>query len=171
MQCCYCNSSSIFNLKNVLIEKYYFDNTKPIKCGSITIGSAGCNNCIYNYSRDLEEHWIKCTKLKEALGEEKYKEYLKNKPLEFPRVMEVSDDPDFDTSYRRVVITQNRNIFVAWNYVEPIEDIDQAYGTTCWKYAREIPQELPKVELTIEEIATKLGYKPEQILIKDKKDE
>ena len=80
----------------------------------------------------------------------------------FPRVMLVSDDGDF--WYKRVVLMQKCDRFLAWNNAETIEESECVFGILPWRYAKELSE---KVELTKSEIAEKFGVSVDQLVIKD----
>ena len=80
----------------------------------------------------------------------------------FPRVMLVSDDGDF--WYKRVVLMQKCDRFLAWNNAETIEESECVFGILPWRYAKEIPE---KVELTKSEIVEKFGVSVDQLVIND----
>ena len=80
----------------------------------------------------------------------------------FPRVMLVSDDGDF--WYKRVVLMQKCDRFLAWDNAETIENAEFTYSVSAWRYAKELQE---KVELTKSEIAEKFGISIEQLVIKD----
>ena len=78
----------------------------------------------------------------------------------YPRVMFVSNDKI--TWGKRVVFIEKNGGFLAWGYVETLEEAEKSTSATFWKYAKEIEP----VEVTIEEIAKWKGVCTEQIIIK-----
>lgn len=80
----------------------------------------------------------------------------------FPRVMLVSYDGE--VWYKRVVFMKKRNMFLAWDNAETIENAEFTYSVLAWRYAKELPE---KVELTKSEIAEKFGISVDQLVIKD----
>ena len=54
----------------------------------------------------------------------------------FPRVMLVSDDGVF--WYKRVVLMQKCDRFLAWNNAETIEESECVFGVLPWCYAKEV---------------------------------
>ena len=80
----------------------------------------------------------------------------------FPRVMLVSFDEI--KWHKRVVFMKKCDRYLAWNKAETIEESEDIYESTDWRYAKELPE---KVELTKSEIAEKFGISIEQLVIKD----
>ena len=80
----------------------------------------------------------------------------------FPRVMLVSDDGD--SWYKRVVLMKRCDRYLSWVEAETIEESEDIYEATSWRYAKELPE---KVELTKSEIAEKFGISIDQLVIKD----
>ena len=76
--------------------------------------------------------------------------------------MLVSDDGDF--WYKRVVLMQKCDRFLAWNNAETIEESECVFGILPWRYAKELSE---KVELTKAEIAEKFGISEDQLVIKN----
>ena len=80
----------------------------------------------------------------------------------FPRVMLVSDDGN--SWNRRVVFMKRCGRYISWIDAETIEESENIYKTTYWRYAKEIPE---KVELTKSQIADKFGIPIDLIKIVD----
>lgn len=64
------------------------------------------------------------------------------------RVMEVSNDEE--KWEKRVVISQAKECFIAWNNAETLEEVDKYLPLIVWKFAREIN---PRAEEIKEQIA------------------
>ena len=80
----------------------------------------------------------------------------------FPRVMLVSDDGN--SWHRRVVFMKRCGRYISWINAETIEESEDIYKTTSWRYAKEFPE---KVELTKSQIAEKFGIQIDLIKIVD----
>ena len=80
----------------------------------------------------------------------------------FPRVMLVSDDGN--SWNRRVVFMKRCGRYISWIDAETIEESENIYKTTYWRYAKEFPE---KVELTKSQIAEKFGIPVDLIEIAD----
>ena len=80
----------------------------------------------------------------------------------FPRVMLVSDDGS--SWHRRVVFMKRCGRYISWIDAETIEESENIYKTTSWRYAKEFPE---KVELTKSQIAEKFGIPIDLIKIVD----
>ena len=80
----------------------------------------------------------------------------------FPRVMLVSDDGN--SWNRRVVFMKRCGRYISWIDAETIEESENIYKTTSWRYAKEFPE---KVELTKSQIAEKFGIPVDLIEIVD----
>ena len=80
----------------------------------------------------------------------------------FPRVMLVSDDGN--SWHRRVVFMKRCGRYISWINAETIEESEDIYKTTSWRYAKEFPE---KVELTKSQIAEKFGIPINLIKIVD----
>ena len=80
----------------------------------------------------------------------------------FPRVMLVSDDGN--SWNRRVVFMKRCGRYISWIDAETIEESENIYKTTYWRYAKEFPE---KVELTKSQIADKFGIPIDLIKIVD----
>ena len=80
----------------------------------------------------------------------------------FPRVMLVSDDGN--SWHRRVVFMKRCGRYISWIDAETIEESENIYKTTSWRYAKEFPE---KVELTKSQIAEKFGIPIDLIKIVD----
>ena len=81
---------------------------------------------------------------------------------QFPRVMLVSDDGN--SWHRRVVFMKRCGRYISWINAETIEESEDIYKTTSWRYAKEFPE---KVELTKSQIAEKFGIPIDLIKIVD----
>lgn len=94
-----------------------------------------------------------------------YTEFYKRYPKkEYPRVMMVSDSGI--TWIPRVVFMEKEGRYLAWNNVWTIEGAKGIFITVAWLYAKEV-EELPTVEVTMEEIAQKFNCNVEQLKIKE----
>ena len=80
----------------------------------------------------------------------------------FPRVMLVSIDEI--KWHKRVVFMKKCDRYLAWIDAETIEESENIYKTTSWRYAKEFPE---KVELTKSQIAEKFGIPIDLIKIVD----
>ena len=80
----------------------------------------------------------------------------------FPRVMLVSDDGN--SWNRRVVFMKRCGRYISWIDAETIEESENIYKTTSWRYAKELNE---KVELTKSQIAEKFGIPVDLIEIAD----
>ena len=80
----------------------------------------------------------------------------------FPRVMLVSDDGS--SWHRRVVFMKRCGRYISWIDAETIEESEDIYKTTSWRYAKELHE---KVELTKSEISDKFGIPIDLIKIVD----
>ena len=80
----------------------------------------------------------------------------------FPRVMLVGDDGN--SWYKRVVFMKKCDRFLAWVNAKTVEESEDIYEATTWRYAKELPE---KVELTKAEIAERLGIPIDLIKIVD----
>ena len=80
----------------------------------------------------------------------------------FPRVMLVSIDEI--KWHKRVVFMKKCDRYLAWIDAETIEESEDIYKTTSWRYAKEFPE---KVELTKSQIAEKFGIPIDLIKIVD----
>ena len=80
----------------------------------------------------------------------------------FPRVMLVGDDSN--SWYKRVVFMKKCDRFLAWVNAKTVEESEDIYEATTWRYAKELPE---KVELTKAEIAERLGIPIDLIKIVD----
>ena len=56
---------------------------------------------------------------------------------EYPKLMEVSDD-NFKSSYIRVVIAHNQNVYIAWMGAKTFEEAENETEVSVWKSARDI---------------------------------
>ena len=87
----------------------------------------------------------------------------------FPRVMLVSDDGDF--WYKRVVLMQKCDRFLAWNNAETIEESECVFGILPWRYAKEVEPKQQTITLSdlnskIEGIKKLFGIDNEDVIIK-----
>ena len=80
----------------------------------------------------------------------------------FPRVMLVSIDEI--KWYKRVVFMKKCDRYLAWINAETIEESEDVYEATSWKYAKDIPNE---VIISKAEIAEKFGVPFDYIKIVD----
>ena len=80
----------------------------------------------------------------------------------FPRAMLVNNGGN--KWHKRVVFMKKCDRYLAWNKAETIEESEDIYEATTWRYAKELPE---KVELTKSEIAEKFGISIDQLVIKD----
>ena len=85
----------------------------------------------------------------------------------YPKVMWVSDYPDFMNKTKRVVFMEKCNKYVAWHNAETLEEAEKITDSTAWKYAKDIePEVSPIKELTMQEIADKFGISVDNLRIK-----
>lgn len=82
----------------------------------------------------------------------------------YPKVMEVSDFPDFSSSLKRVVFMATKGRFFVWNNAKTIEDAEKELGVSSYKYAREVS---PLIEVSKKEIAEWKGVSVDRINIID----
>ena len=80
----------------------------------------------------------------------------------FPRVMLVSDDGV--TWNKRVVLMKRCNRYLSWINAETIEESENVYEATAWRYAKDIPNE---IIISKAEIAKKFGVPFDYIKIVD----
>ena len=80
----------------------------------------------------------------------------------FPGVMLVSDDGN--SWHRRVVFMKRCGRYISWINAETIEESENIYKTTSWRYAKELTE---KVEITKSQIADKFGIQIDLIKIVD----
>ena len=80
----------------------------------------------------------------------------------FPGVMLVSDDGN--SWHRRVVFMKRCDRYISWINAETIEESENIYKTTSWRYAKELTE---KVEITKSQIADKFGIPIDLIKIVD----
>lgn len=80
----------------------------------------------------------------------------------FPRVMLVSDDGV--TWNKRVVLMKRCNRYLSWINAETIEESEDVYEATAWRYAKDIPNE---IIISKAEIAKKFGVPFDYIKIVD----
>jgi len=85
----------------------------------------------------------------------------------YPRIMEVSNTPDFTDKIIRVVIAHKCNRYISWSYAETFKEAEKEICITIWNYARE-PQK--EVCLTFKDISDGKGkgVDPSLIRIVDK---
>jgi|SRR5690625_2300756 len=57
---------------------------------------------------------------------------------EYPKVMEVSDYPNFHYSVKRVVFMEKKNMFLAWDGATTLEEAEDSVKVNSWPYARDI---------------------------------
>lgn len=67
-----------------------------------------------------------------------------------PRVMWVSDNVNFTTKQKRVVVIIKNNRYIAWGRAKTIEEAEEIDHTVTWKYAKEIEELLFPFSLTPE---------------------
>lgn len=91
---------------------------------------------------------------------ETFFEKYPKKENEYPKVMEVSDKPNFPKGCtdRRVVFMEKCGGFIAWHGAETIEESEKKISTTYWEYARDV-QKVKVPEYTMDELFEKLGSK------------
>ena len=126
-------------------------------CGSFNKEDSG-TVCYYGVINDMFD----CCTIEDV---RKYNAEIIELPKEensFPRVMLVSDDGD--SWYKRVVFMKRCNRYLSWVEAETIEESEDIYEATSWRYAKELPE---KVEITKSEIAERFGISIEQLVIKD----
>lgn len=80
----------------------------------------------------------------------------------FPGVMLVSDDGN--SWHRRVVFMKRCGRYISWIDAETIEESENIYKTTSWRYAKELTE---KVIISKAEIAEKFGVPFDYIKIVD----
>ena len=79
-------------------------------------------------------------------------------PLQYPRVMLVSDDKK--NWFKRVVLVEKGKRFIAWSDAETLEEAENVYYTKCWFFAKDVEPEKSEEkipEYTMEELFNKLG--------------
>lgn len=78
----------------------------------------------------------------------------------YPKIMLVSDDGS--NWVKRVVIAEKQKQYIAWYQAETVDDAEREITTYAWSYAKDLPD---VVEMTIEQIANKLGINPDCLKI------
>ena len=66
--------------------------------------------------------------------------------------------------HKRVVFMKKCDRYLAWIDAETIEESEDIYKTTSWRYAKEFPE---KIEITKSQIADKFGIPIDLIKIVD----
>lgn len=85
----------------------------------------------------------------------------------YPKVMWVSDCPNFSTRHKRVVFMEKCGEYLAWASAETKEEAKKEVKTSSWGYAKDIEPDLTLIkEVSIEEIADKFGISVENLRIK-----
>ena len=93
---------------------------------------------------------------------------------EYPKLMIVSDDlidgKNKDIR-KRVVFMKKNDRYIAWSDADTIEKAEKTLSTCSWKYAKDIPKEVPKeiIHLTFKDISEGkgVGIDPSLIRIKE----
>lgn len=87
-------------------------------------------------------------------------------PTQYPKIMEVSDFPDFpkEATSIRVVFMETKNHFYAWCGAQTMEEANKCLGVNYFKFAREVS---PIIEVSKKEIAEWKGVAVSQIQIID----
>lgn len=67
---------------------------------------------------------------------------------------------------QRVVFGKKKGRWLAWMNGKDIQEAKKELSVITWKYAREITPEPEPIELTIQEVAEKLGIDPKRLRIK-----
>ena len=85
----------------------------------------------------------------------------------YPKVMWVSDYPDFKNKSKRVVFMEKCAKYLAWANAETLQDSERFSDVSSWRYAKDIePEVSPTKELTMQEIADKFGISVDNLRIK-----
>lgn len=82
----------------------------------------------------------------------------------YPKVMWVSGSPDMNDKLKRVVFMEKCGGYLAWSGAETLEKAEAQIYTSFWEYAEDI-EELPVLEITMEDIAEKYKVNVEQLKI------
>jgi hypothetical protein len=82
---------------------------------------------------------------------------------EFPRVMMVSHFESKESSLKRVVYGKIGNYWYAYKNVDSIDKVTDDSTLLCYKYAKEIEDE---IEVTLDQIAEKFGISVDKLKIK-----
>ena len=127
-------------------------------CGSFT-KEDGEHSCYYGVINEMFD----CCTIEDV---RKYNAEIIELPKEensFPRVMLVSNGGGNEWR-KRVVFMKKCNRYLAWNKAETIEESEDVYEATAWRYAKDIPN---KVIISKAEIAEKFGVPFDYIKIVD----
>ena len=81
---------------------------------------------------------------------------------EYPKVMIVSNYPDFKQKYKRVVFIEKQGKFIAWQDAETLEEAETQVDTFTWNYAKDLPEINPQKELLLTK-ANELIAKAEEL--------
>jgi hypothetical protein len=57
---------------------------------------------------------------------------------QYPKVMWVSDNEDFEYKKKRVVLIEKCGKFIAWTLAETLEEAEKEYDVNVWNYAKDI---------------------------------
>ena len=133
-------------------------------CGSFTKEDSG-SSCYYGVINEMFD----CCTIEDV---RKYNAEIIELPKEensFPRVMLVSDDGD--SWYKRVVLMKRCNKYLSWVEAETIEESEDIYEATTWRYAKEIEPKQRTITLSdlnskIEDIKKLFGIDNEDVIIK-----
>ncbi len=87
-----------------------------------------------------------------------------DRTTQYPKVMEVSDFPDFPKPLTRVVFMEKNGRFFVWNNAKTLEEAEKEIVVSRYKFAREVS---PIIEVSKKEIAEWKGVKVDQIQIID----
>lgn len=87
-------------------------------------------------------------------------------PPAFPKVMMVWNGLS-TVKVKRVVFAKIDKGYLAWKFAETFEQAKLERDATTWDCAEDIPLELPKKEVTLQEIADMMGIPVEQLRIKE----
>ncbi len=83
---------------------------------------------------------------------------------QYPKVMWVSGDKNFNNKAKRVVFMEKNGKYIAWRGAETLLESEKEHNTTSWQFAKDIEPET--VELTMNEIAEKFGVDVKSLKIK-----
>lgn len=138
--------------RNLGWDTYGMEGLDSEDKGSKFIYYGVINGCFSNYSfLDISFYNVKIIELP-----------AEPKPLEYPKVMEVSDDGE--CWCQRVVFMEKCGKYIAWANATNLKDAENTLDATSWDLAREIAL---KVEVTKQQIAEAFGTTVDRLIIKE----
>lgn len=150
-------------IQNVMLKRQYEQTgTTNVAVFEKKIFSGKLNGGFdWDQSTEGRDFWNKI--LREGKIEHFYTVYPK-----YPKVMRVSNIPinGGNKGELRVVFMEKCGKFVAWVNAETIEDAEEETDSCGWEYAKDVEEEAPIRELSMDEIAEQFGLKVKQIRIR-----